>query len=109
MRGKVVRFFALAVVLCAVAWVVSGELDFWPIPDASREAQRYTAAHGLRLEGFHGDMVQEPDRVGRCEVRIEFVDTGSTRLVKLNLRRSWRWADWTVTEMAVEGKQAKRD
>jgi hypothetical protein len=103
-RGKVVRFFALLAVLCAVAWVVSGELDFWPIPDASREAERYATAHGLRMEAYLGDFVQEPDRIGSCEVRIEFVDRASTQLVKLNLQRSWRWAGWNVIAMTVEAK-----
>ena len=108
-RGKVVRFFALVAVLSAVAWVVSGELEYWPVDDASREAERYAVAHGLRMEGFLGDFVQEPDRIGSCEVRIEFADMGSTRFVKLNLRRSWRWAGWTVTAMTVEDSPAKRD
>jgi hypothetical protein len=102
MPGKFVRFFALAVVLCGIAWVVSGELDLWPVVDASREAERHAATHGLRMEGHVGYLVQEPDHIGSCEVRIEFADMGSTRLVKLNLRRSWRWAGWNVTNMTVE-------
>lgn len=105
-RGKVVRFFALAAILCAVAWVLSGELDYWPVHAAYEEAKRHAAAHGLHMEGFLGDIVQESDGIGSCEVAIAFDDVASTQSAKLKRHRSWRLGGWYVTEMAIEDKQA---
>lgn len=106
-RRTAVRLSALTVA-CVALWVITGALDFWPVLDASKEAKRHAAAHGLRMEGFLGYPVQESDGTGSCEVAIAFDDLASTRSAKLKLRRSWRFGGWRVTEMTIEGDRAER-
>lgn len=66
-------------------------------------AEAYAHSHGYRRFGHSGDIVDEPNLLGGCTVRIGFTDPDKTEnnRIEITLRRNVMFGGWRVQKHTI--------
>lgn len=99
--ARVVVILVLVVpIIYAVGWLVS---CFDPCGSAVPTARSYALSLGYRPDSTSAEIIDQPDPLGGCTVRVGFTDANKiedNRIV-ITLRRQFMFGWWSVREHSI--------